>query len=167
MVKVVIIDDEQLVCDLLRQLIDWDGLGLELVGEAQDGLSGLQLVMTKNPDIAITDIRMPGIDGLEIIKELRHNGSQANFIVISGHKLFDYALNAIKYGVEDYILKPINKTEINNIIKKICDKLRKEKEEHTNRKNLENSLSNSNEKLRTIFFRIFSRKTLPLRRQIL
>ena len=73
------------------------------------------------PDIVITDIRMPVLSGLELIKKVIDEGRSVHFIVISGYKYFEYAQQAIKYGVEDYLLKPIDEVELNQILKKIAD----------------------------------------------
>ncbi len=121
MARLLLADDEPLVLELLKKLIDFPGFGLELVGEAGDGVSALALIEKLSPDIVITDIRMPGLDGLEIVERVRAAGNaRTRFVIVSGHKHFDYAYSAIKFGVEDYLLKPIGKQELNNTLSRIC-----------------------------------------------
>lgn len=113
-------DDEPLVLELLKKLIDYPSLDLHVIGEASDGPQALTMIDERKPDIVITDIRMPGVDGLEIVRRVREQGdTKTKFIIISGHKHFDYAYSAIKFGVEDYLLKPIGKEELNKALFKL------------------------------------------------
>ena len=123
MYRVLIADDEYLICELIKKLIRWEDLGLELVGEAGDGETALKMIVALKPDIVITDICMPGIDGLSIVKAIRKKKLDTSVIIISGHKQFEYAINSIKYGVEDYLLKPINEDELNHRLKCICQRI--------------------------------------------
>ncbi len=111
MIKVVIADDEENVCQLIRGLIDWKSLDMEIVGVAHNGVEALELIKTLSPDLMITDIRMPGYDGLEMIQRAKMIKDNLDFIIISGYRHFEYAQNAIKYGVSDYLLKPIKKED--------------------------------------------------------
>ncbi|QCX33185.1 response regulator [Caloramator sp. E03] len=120
--KAIIADDEIWVCKLIEKLIDWDKLGIKIVAEVDNGIDAYNAILNEKPYIVITDIRMPGIDGLELIKKVRESGIETNFIIISGHKQFEYAQNAVRYGVEDYLLKPINKEELLNILIKLRDR---------------------------------------------
>ncbi len=117
--KVLVMDDEEKVCSLVCALILWDELGLELVGTAGDGIEGLKLIEEKNPDILITDIRMPSLDGLELIERAKSLNPNLQVIIISGYRQFDYAKQAIKFGVSDYLLKPIKQNELYNALKKM------------------------------------------------
>ena len=119
--KVLIADDEVKVCKLLVNLVDWASLGLEIVGIANDGHTACSMIETLKPDIVITDIRMPGFNGIELIDYIKKRFSQIHFIIISGYRQFEYASQAIKYGVEDYLLKPLKKTEIERVLKKIIN----------------------------------------------
>ena len=111
--KLILIDDEAYIIDMLKSLIEWKQLGLELCGTATDGLSALEYIKQKKPDIVVTDIRIPHFDGLELIRKCREAGLNAQFIIISGFKQFEYAQNAIRYDVKEYLLKPIKKRDIN------------------------------------------------------
>ena len=128
MLKVVLADDEKKVVLLMQKLIDWQALGYEIVGVANDGLHALELVQEKQPHLLISDIRMPGCDGLELIRKAKELQPGLHFIVISGYRQFEYAQSAIKYGVEDYLLKPLKQEEMNDILLRIKDKLGQEAE---------------------------------------
>ncbi len=120
--RVVVLDDEEKVLNLICALIPWDNLGLELVGTAGDGLDGLNLIEEKNPDILITDIRMPSLDGLELLEKAKNINQNLQVIIISGYRQFDYAKKAIKYGVSDYLLKPIKQEELISALRKMIAK---------------------------------------------
>jgi two-component system response regulator YesN len=125
MYKVLIADDEVKVCKLINNLIDWEQFGLKVVAMIHDGVTALQFIKDEKPDIVITDIRMPGYDGIELIKQAKEINPEINFIIVSGYRHFDYAHNAIKYGVEDYLLKPLKKTEFMNTLAKMVQKKEK------------------------------------------
>ncbi|MDD2534770.1 MAG: response regulator [Eubacteriales bacterium] len=122
MIKVLVVEDEASICALIINLINWIPDELELVGTASNGVEGYASIVELKPDLVITDIRMPGLSGLELIEKVKQNNLDPMFIIISGHKEFDYARNAIKFGVEDYLLKPIKRDELNNTLKKIIAK---------------------------------------------
>lgn len=126
MLKVVLADDENKVILLLQKLIDWEGLGYEIVGTANDGLRALELVKETAPHLLITDIQMPGCGGIDLIRRARELQPDMHFIIISGYQKFEYALNALKYGVEDYLLKPLKQDELTAILQRIGDKLGRE-----------------------------------------
>ena len=100
MLKVVLADDEKKILLLLQKLIDWERLGYEIVGTANDGLRALELVRELHPDLLITDVRMPGCSGIELIQQAKKLQPDLHFIIISGYRQFEYAQNALKYGVE-------------------------------------------------------------------
>lgn len=126
MYKVLIADDEPKVIQLINALIDWNKLGLELVATVRDGITALEQIKKLEPDIVITDIRMPGHDGIELIKQTRALGLDVDFIIISGYQHFDYAHTAIKYDVKDYLLKPLKQDEINDVLKKMVTRYNEE-----------------------------------------
>ena len=117
--KVLVADDEERVCALICALIDWERFGLTLCAKAYDGISALELIKAESPDLVITDIRMPGLDGLDLIRKAKEIRPDVQFIIISGHKQFDYAQTAIKYGVAEYLLKPIKKLELEQTLNKM------------------------------------------------
>ena len=110
MIKIVIADDEAIIRHGQRKLISRNFDDYEIY-EAKNGQELIDLVVQYNPELVITDIRMPIIDGLEAIKQIRKMKYQTNFIIISGYDLFEYAKQAIEYGVEAYLLKPFDNEE--------------------------------------------------------
>ena len=151
MEKVLIVDDEPKVCQLICELIDWRALNMEIVGTANDGIKALDMVREFNPDIIVTDIRMPGYDGLELINRITGTGKDAEVVIISGYSQFEYAQMAIKYGVSEYLLKPIKKEELYRTILKIQGKFRQKKELLTKEEQLKIRLQSDTEKLRLGF----------------
>lgn len=124
MVKIVIADDEERICQLIEALIDCDALHMEVVGIAHNGLEACDLVQERNPDILITDIRMPGYSGLELIEKVKAQEENLEIIIISGYAHFAYAQTAIKFGVGDYLLKPISKEELTSTLQKLGERVR-------------------------------------------
>lgn len=133
MLKVLIADDEKKVGLLIKNLIEWERLGLSFMGLVQDGESAYDMILHKHPDIVITDIRMPKLTGLEMIEKVSAAGLPVHFIVVSGYQYFEYAQRALKYGVKEYLLKPIDETELNEILEKVCA-------EEIRKRNLENKM---------------------------
>lgn len=140
MINLVIADDEERVCRLINALGEWEKLGIHVSGFASNGIEALELVKTEKADILITDIRMPGYNGLELIQEVRKISENIKIIVISGYANFEYAQSAIKSGVSDYLLKPINKNALNETLHRLVEELNSEREETTIIKNIQNEL---------------------------
>ncbi|MDR2144685.1 MAG: response regulator [Treponema sp.] len=126
MYTMLVADDEPWIRERIIRSIDWAGAGAIVAGEAADGEEALRLCQKLRPDIVITDIRMPGINGLDFIKALRENGINAKIIIISGYGEFEYAQRAIKLGASDYILKPVENDELLAIVKKCIRELEPE-----------------------------------------
>ncbi|MFA9464547.1 MAG: response regulator [Velocimicrobium sp.] len=116
--NVLIVDDEFRIGMLVKKLIKWEELGLECVDVVDNGETAYQLILSKSPDIVITDIRMPKVSGLDLISMTKEKKKEVIFIVISGYKEFEYAHRALQYGVTDYLLKPIKEEELNKVLKK-------------------------------------------------
>lgn len=123
MLKAIIADDEKKIVQLIRVLVNWEELGIEVVGTAENGVQAIDLVKELRPDILITDIRMPGCDGLKLIESVHESDPGLRIIIVSGYAHFEYAQQAIRYGVGDYLLKPISKNEINTALRKLCDEI--------------------------------------------
>src|SRR5690606_25453685 len=110
--SVVLVDDEVYTRKGLIKLIDWESCGFRITGEADNGEDALELIRTTNPDLVITDIRMPVLDGLGLIQQLIEEDEEPPvFVIISGYDDFSYAQQAVRYGVHDFILKPIDEVE--------------------------------------------------------
>lgn len=124
MLRVIVSDDEKKVSQLICHLGEWNSLGMEVVGVAQNGIEALDLLQRFSAHILITDIRMPGCDGLELIQRAKEVSPSTEFVIISGYRYFEYAQTAIRYGVSDYLLKPINKKELNETLERIANRYR-------------------------------------------
>ena len=121
---VLIVDDELRIGNLINKLIHWDEFDLECVDVVDNGQKAFDIIDSDRcPDIVLTDIRMPKISGLDLIRMTREHHKDVKFMVISGYKEFEYAQQALQYGVEDYLLKPINEAELNHVMGKIAEKL--------------------------------------------
>lgn len=117
MIKVLIVDDEPVIRQGLRILIDWRDLGFEIADEAANGKEAINLLETNHYDLVISDIKMPCLNGLELINYVKINRlSNAKFILLSGYYDFEYAKQAIRYNVQDYILKPIQSKELIRVL---------------------------------------------------
>jgi len=119
MLKVLIADDEKLICRLIQALADWEALGMEVVGIAENGIEALEKIKELHPDILITDIRMPGCNGLELIAQAKDVHKDIEVAIISGYAHFEYAQKAIRYGVGSYLLKPIQQVELMETLEKL------------------------------------------------
>lgn len=120
---VLIADDEELICELLKKIILWDDLKLDLIGESHNGRELYEAILQYKPDIVITDISMPEMDGIELIGKVRQEGIVCHFVIVSGYRQFEYAHNALKYNVEDYILKPVDADELNGTLNELVKKI--------------------------------------------
>lgn len=117
MIKVLIVDDEPYIRQGLQILINWELYGFEICGEASNGEEALEVMKKVDIDLIITDIKMPQMDGIELIGYTReHISKDIRFIIFSGYYEFEYAKKAIKYNVEDYILKPVQRDELIRVL---------------------------------------------------
>lgn len=120
MLKVLIVDDEPFIRQGLRLIVDWEAEGFEIVGEAVDGQQALEMLEYTDVDLIISDIRMPRVNGLQLLQEIRQRGMEdVNFVVLSGYEEFGYAQTAMKYGCLDYIIKPINKDDLLALLRNV------------------------------------------------
>ena len=117
--KVFLVEDEIVTREGIRDSIDWEGAGLRLCGEAPDGELALSMVEAEIPDILITDIKMPFMDGLELSRIVRARLPQTRIVILSGHDEFRYAQQAIQLGVTDYLLKPVGAQELLDVLTRI------------------------------------------------
>lgn len=122
MLKVLIADDEKNICLMIQKLIAWEEYGMEVIGLAHNGVDAMDVIEEKHPDIVISDIRMPGYDGLKLVQKARDLALGTDFVIISGYKYFEYAHKALNLGVEHYLLKPIDKKELQETLRKILQK---------------------------------------------
>ena len=123
MIKVVLIEDEAIIRKSLIVSIDWISLDCSVVGEADSGTEGLALILSVKPDLVITDIRMPGMDGIAMLFEARKSHNFGS-IILSSYGEFEYAKRAISLGVTDYILKPIDEEKFTQAVRTAAGEIR-------------------------------------------
>lgn len=125
--KVFLADDEIVVREGIRESFPWDETPYTLVGEAPDGEMALPIIRDTNPDIVITDIRMPFMDGIELCRILRAQMPWIGIIVLSGYDEFEYARQCIRLGVREYLVKPINAENLREALDKVSEQLKEER----------------------------------------
>ena len=122
MISCLIVDDERISREGLKEDFNWEQYGIKIVATAKNGKVGLEKFKEYKPNIVISDIKMPIMDGIEMLKKIREIESDVLFILLSAYGEFEYAQQAIQYNVQDYILKPVEESELRCTIKKIVDK---------------------------------------------
>ncbi|MBM6995736.1 response regulator [Paenibacillus sp. DXFW5] len=125
--KVLIVDDEHLIRNLIRMRMDWEQEGFEIVGEAPNAQEAMELVEQVKPDVILTDIYMPNIDGIEFSRSVLEKYPQIKIVVVSGHDEFEYAQQSIKIGVFDFLLKPIRAADLLHVTGKLKRKIEEER----------------------------------------
>lgn len=121
--SVLIVDDEPWVAYGISQLIDWESFGFRIIGEAHDGTSAWQRVMQHQPELVISDIRMPGLDGLQLLENIHNSGLPTQVVLISGYADFSYAQQAIRHGAFDYLLKQVEKEQLEETARRVAERL--------------------------------------------
>lgn len=129
MIKVFLVEDEIIIRNGIKNSINWEMHGYDFVGEASDGELALPMILEKKPDILITDIKMPFMDGLELSEQVKKVLPATKIMILSGYNEFDYAKMAIKIGVTDYLLKPISSEKLLDAVNKVAEEIRKEQSE--------------------------------------
>lgn len=127
LLKALLVDDEPNILRNLEAVIPWEDLQYEVVGLARNGSQALELVREHRPDLILSDIRMPGMDGIAFIKELRTFNEYAEVLMITGYQEFEYARSLLKLGVSDYIVKPIDYEELADTIGRLGEQIRGKK----------------------------------------
>ncbi|WP_127582818.1 response regulator transcription factor [Paenibacillus koleovorans] len=123
MFKALIVDDEPQIRKGLRTIIPWESYGFTVVGEAADGLEALRAAREQQPDLVITDVKMPGMGGMELSRELKAERPELQVLVLSGYNEFAFAKEAMQYGVADYLLKPVDPAELTRSLERVYDQL--------------------------------------------
>lgn len=123
MLKILIVDDEEMVRKGIILEVDWAAMGCVVVGEASNGEEGLAAVERYNPNCIITDIRMPKMDGISMLRELRSRGCKAHVILLTAYSDFEYARSALQLGADDYLLKPFRDQDLMAAIDRVRKKL--------------------------------------------
>lgn len=127
--KMIIADDEQSSLDLLDKILNWESLGIELTAMVKNGHEALERIQNEEPDILLTDIRMPEMDGMELLDRLYGETRKTETIIISAYSDFEYAQKALSFGIAGYLLKPVNEDKLQAVIMKALAAL-EEKEKH-------------------------------------
>ncbi|MBC7961074.1 MAG: response regulator [Vallitaleaceae bacterium] len=126
MIDVIIVDDEYIIRERLKKCVNWEDLGYKVVGDCENGLQAIELIDSKRPKLAIVDINMPIMDGLALANYIAKNFLNVYVIILTGYADFNYACDALKNGVFRYLLKPINKEELNAVLVELRDVVRRE-----------------------------------------
>lgn len=150
--RVLMVDDEEDIRVGIIRKMDWEGLGFCLVGQAENGREALELAEQLHPDLILTDIKMPFMDGLTLCKKLIPLLPAAKFVVFSGFDQFDYAKQAISIHVSEYVLKPINAAELSAVLTKLKQQLDAERDQQRNMELLRSRYENSLPILRELFY---------------
>ena len=123
MYKILIIDDEILIRELIKKSIDFNALGFEIVGEAKDGRQAMEMIEALHPNLLLLDINIPIINGITLAQSVNKEYPEIQIIILTGYSQFDYAKGAIEAGVLDYLLKPLNNSEFIKALSKAKDVL--------------------------------------------
>lgn len=128
-ITVLIVDDEKWVLIGMKQMLEKLNLPIKIVGTAENGIEAMKLLLQLRPDVLITDIRMPGMDGLELMEKMKNGEIDSKVVLVTGFAEFEYAQKALRMGAVDYLLKPLDKEKIQAVMEKICRKYEKEKDD--------------------------------------
>ncbi|MDL2233934.1 response regulator [Ruminococcaceae bacterium OttesenSCG-928-L11] len=112
MTSLLIADDEKVIRESLAGCLDWESIGIQVVGCCANGLDALDAIIDESPDIVLTDIKMPGLSGLELVQKMQDIDRDIEFIILSGYREFDFAQKAIELGVRRYLLKPVSEEQV-------------------------------------------------------
>lgn len=143
MYKIIIVDDEEEVRKGIVNKINWQDIGFEIVGEAENGIEALEIAERTIPDVVITDIKMPFLDGMSLSKQLRSEFPTINIVILTGFDEFEYAQKAININVFEYVLKPISSKELIKVLLRVKEKIDYEAEQMKNLKDLKEHYLNS------------------------
>lgn len=131
MLRLLIVDDEPLVRRGIKSLVDFEQLKIDQVIEAVNGEDALEKFEQHEPQLILADINMPKLDGLSFAEIVKKKAPSVKIALVTGYDYFDYAVQALKLGVDDYILKPISKKDIENVLKKLIQKLEQDRIQNT------------------------------------
>lgn len=149
---VLLVDDEEEVTQIIMKKIDWEGMGFSVIGSANNGIKALEMVEEFQPDVVMTDIRMPYMDGMELAGRIKAEFPSTKILLFTGFDEFEYAQEAIHLEVEEYILKPVNAAELTRVFSRVKEKLDQEISEKRNVEILQKYYAESLPLLRTNFY---------------
>ena len=152
MLKVFLVEDESLIREGLRDEIPWEQYGFRFAGEAADGEMALPLIRKTRPDVLITDIKMPFMDGLSLSKVVHMELPKTKIVIISGYDDFEYARQAIEVGVDQYLLKPITRQAMRKTLLEMKEKIESEQEQNDYQAQFQNEMHEYEQFSRRRFF---------------
>lgn len=164
--RIMLVDDEEEVRKAMIRKMNWEQLGFTVVGDAENGEDALEKLEMLEPDVIMTDIRMPYMDGLTLIARIREQYPFIKVLIFSGYDDFEYAKQAIKLNVTEYILKPVNGEELAEILKRVKVSLDEEIEQRRNISKLQESYLGSLPILRELFLNDLVRRTTDVPRVV-
>lgn len=159
--RIILVDDEEEVRKGIIRKIDWEALGFQVVGDAENGQDALEKIEQLEPDVVMTDIRMPYMDGLTLTSWIRQKYPSVKVLIFSGFDDFEYAQKAIKLNVTEYILKPVNVEELTRILNRVRENLDQEIEQRRDVDRLRESYLSSLPILRELFLNDMVRGNMP------
>ncbi|WP_457942991.1 response regulator transcription factor [Caproiciproducens sp. LBM24188] len=152
MVSVFLVEDEFVVREGMKKNVDWAGSGIKFLGEAADGELAYPQIQKLKPDIVITDIKMPFMDGLDLSRLIRKELPKTKIMILSGYGDFDYAKQAISIGVTDYLLKPISSEKLLEAVQHVAGVVRQEREKEENLRRFEEEMKENEDLARSKYF---------------
>jgi len=152
MYRIVVVDDELWFRQGIRETIQWKDYDIEIAGEASDGEEALEVIERERPDIVFADVRMPVMDGLELSSVLASEYPDIKVVIVSGYEEFEYARKAMSLGVTHYLTKPVDAEQLIEVVNKLKEDIRKQREDRINREKIEKQLTESLPLLKEKFF---------------
>lgn len=162
MIKIFLVEDEVIIRNGIKNSIDWENNGYEFVGEASDGELAYPLILKTRPDILITDIKMPFMDGLELSEAVKKELPDIKILILSGYNDFEYAKRAISIGITDYLLKPISADKLLEALSEVSDKINKEREEKELLRKYAEDMQENTEHEKYLFFSRLVTESVPI-----
>lgn len=124
MYKSLIVDDEPMICMGIKMMVNWEAYQITEIQVAHNGEEALELIKKEAPQLLITDIKMPKMDGIQLVKAVRELGLDIHILVLSGYDDFEYVRTMMVHGIENYLLKPVNEEELDANVRSIVEKTR-------------------------------------------
>lgn len=152
MYKLIIVEDESIIRNTLSRALNWGETGCTVTGTAENGIKALNLIGKDKPDIIITDIKMHGMNGIELCQRVKNDYPEIKIIIITGHGEFEYAQSALKLGVKDLILKPIDHLELMNSVRNAVGELEQERAKKDEFARMKKAIEENMSTLRGKFF---------------
>ncbi len=155
MLKLMIVDDEVAIRNGMAAIVDWEALGIELVAEAGNGRDALSQALLSEPDIVITDIKMPLVSGVDFARMLLEKRPKTRIVFLTGYSDFEYVRKAVRLGVDDYLLKPVKVSELEDLIRKISADITEERKKMRQESSVTKLLARNRPILRGNCFQLF------------